>query len=136
MTRGRRDLRVYLGDMLGAIARIEEYTAFGEQSFLSNGLVQDGVIRQLSVLGEAASKLPAAMRARHPDIPWKSIIGMRNLLVQDGDTIQLPHVWKTVVRDPPPLRRAVDSILDTWRNNGGDHPRSRPRRKERRAKAS
>jgi hypothetical protein len=64
--------------MLGAIARVEEYTAFGEQSFHTNGL-----IRQLSVLGEAASKLPASVRRQHPTIPWKAIIGMRNVMVQD-----------------------------------------------------
>jgi uncharacterized protein with HEPN domain len=75
-----RDPNVYLEDILVGIARIEVYTKGGRASFLASEMMQDAVIRQLSVIGEAAAKLPGALRARHPSIPWKEMVGMRNIV--------------------------------------------------------
>jgi uncharacterized protein with HEPN domain len=134
MTRAKRDLRVYLGDMLAAIARIEEYTAKGEKSFLASYLIQDAVIRQLSVIGEAAAKLPPAVRSRHPTIPWKSIVGMRNILIHDYSNIQIPRIWETVERELPVLRQAVEGLLAAERRRTRVRRRTpRPRARVRRA---
>lgn len=132
MTRAKRDLRVHLGDILAAIERIDEYTMLGSQSFLVNGLVQDAVIRQLSVLGEAAAKLPITVRSRYPDIPWKSIIGMRKILI--GDSIPVARFWEIVEHDVPPLRRAVEGILATWPRGRQGRARSRPRSNRKRVR--
>jgi uncharacterized protein with HEPN domain len=105
-----RDPRVYLDDILAAITRIEAYTAEGKGVFLRDGKTQDAVIRQLSVIGEAAAKLPAAIRTTQPDIPWKAIVGMRNILIHEYSAVSIRGVWATVVRDLPVLRRAVESI--------------------------
>ena len=106
-----RNIRVYLQDILFAIERIGMYTVKGREDFLSNGLVQDGVIRQFSVIGEAASRLPTALRAKNAKIPWKQIIGMRNIIVHDYSDIDLPTIWGSVEQGLPPLRKTVEAML-------------------------
>lgn len=118
MKQSSRSSRLYLQDILGAIERIDEYAAKGEHEFFHNGLLQDGIIRQLSIIGEASAKLPTAVRATEPHIPWKTIIGMRNILVHDYSDTDLPTIWDTVQTNLPVLRTAVQSMLtDLARQN-------------------
>jgi len=67
-------------------ARIETYTTRGKRNFFAEVIVQDAVIRQLAVIGEAASKVPSGLRAKHRDVPWPAIIGMRNILIHEYST--------------------------------------------------
>ena len=79
-----RDDTVYLRRVMDSIARIETYVQnLDEQAFLRNPLVQDGVIRQLSIIGEAVKRLSPELRAMHPAVPWRDIAGMRDKLVHD-----------------------------------------------------
>lgn len=77
-----KDSKVYLGDILTAISKINEFTSgMGKDEFRSSSLVLDAVLRNIEVIGEAASKLPAAFRSEHKEIDWQDIIGMRNKLI-------------------------------------------------------
>lgn len=107
----KRDHRTYLQDILSAIERIQEYTAGGRDEFFGMVLIQDAVIRQLSIIGEATAKLPAALKATQPDIPWKHIVGMRNIIVHDYSDTDLPVIWDSVVQGLPPLQKAVETML-------------------------
>jgi uncharacterized protein with HEPN domain len=118
MNRKKRDPQVYLQDILSAIARIEQYTVKGKKDFLTNTLVQDAVIRQISIIGEAAVKLPSTMKAKHPEITWKQIKGMRNIIIHDYSETDLPTVWGTVTHDLPPLKRAVKTMLKEQHKRG------------------
>lgn len=111
MKRAARSSRLYLQDIVRAIERIDEYAAIGEHEFFRTGLLQDGIIRQLSIIGEASSKLPTALRATEPHIPWKKIIGMRNILVHDYSDTDLPIIWETVQTNIPVLLTAVQRML-------------------------
>jgi len=66
-----KDASVYLKHIQDAIARIESYTGQGRKAFFDNTMVQDAVIRNLEVIGEAVKQLPADLRQRHPRIPWR-----------------------------------------------------------------
>ena len=68
-----KDASVYLKHIQDAIARIESYTAQGRKGFFENIMVQDAVIRNLEVIGEAVKPLPEDLRQRYPQIPWRSI---------------------------------------------------------------
>jgi len=68
----KRDPNVYLCDIRAAIRLIRRYTEAGEDRFLSDTMVQDAVIRQISVIGEAAAKLPRDLRDKHPNVPLAS----------------------------------------------------------------
>jgi len=105
----RRDDGLFLGDILEAIERIESYTTgVGEAAFFDSNLLQDAVIRQLEIIGEAAKRLSPSFRSACPGVPWKDIIGMRAKLAHDYMTVDLQAVWDTVVRDIPALRLELD----------------------------
>jgi uncharacterized protein with HEPN domain len=75
---------VYLNHILDAIKRIEEYTEkIDHEKFINTNLLQDGVIRQIQIIGEAAKRLSPKITNKYKDIPWKDITGMRNKLVHD-----------------------------------------------------
>ena len=109
--RAKRDYRVYLEDIVSAIGLIGRYTANGREDFLANTMVQDAVMRQLSIIGEAAGKLPASLKQKHAGIPWKKIIGMRNVLIHDYGETDIATVWATVTGDLPELRGAVEGMI-------------------------
>jgi uncharacterized protein with HEPN domain len=74
-------------------------------------LIQDGVIRNLEVIGEATKNLSAELRAANQEIPWRQIAGMRDVLIHDYLKVNLARVWRTVVSDLPPLQEAVTRLL-------------------------
>jgi uncharacterized protein with HEPN domain len=99
---------IYLHHILDAIERIEEYTlelSFNE--FMENYLVQDGVIRQIEIIGEATKKLSAEIKENIPGIPWKDITGMRDKLIHDYMGVDIDAVWDTVVKDIPDLKKKL-----------------------------
>jgi uncharacterized protein with HEPN domain len=107
----KRDHRVYLEDILTAIERIEKYSRGGAEEFFSDTMLQDAIIRQVSIVGEAAAKLPKSVREQAPDIPWKQMIGMRNIVIHDYSEIKLERIWETIETDLPVLRQAVTAVL-------------------------
>ena len=102
---------VYLRHILEAIEKIEEYTSVGRERFFAETHWQDGTIRQLEIVGEAAKRLSPKTRARKPEIPWNDIAGMRDVLIHDYFDVSLVTVWDTTQKDIPELRRAVEDLL-------------------------
>jgi uncharacterized protein with HEPN domain len=78
---------------------------------MTNRLVQDGVIRQVEVVGEAAKRVSGEVKTKCPDIPWQDITGMRNKLIHDYFGVDLEAVWETVRKDVPRLKSQVESLL-------------------------
>ena len=105
----------YLGHILQAMERIDRYTAgLDELGFLGNELVQDAVIRNIEVIGEASNNIQRAdsvFAARHSDIPWQVMYTMRNRVSHGYDTIDLEIVWQTIQRDLPGLGAQIQRAL-------------------------
>ena len=75
----RKDPKIFIDHILECIERIEEYTeGITKNEFLNSGQVQDAVIRRIEIIGEAIKNIPAKIKDRYPDIPWKQIAGMRD----------------------------------------------------------
>ena len=75
---------VYLKHIQDAISRIEEYTkTVGYKDFIKNNLIQDGVIRQLEIIGEATKRLSAELKNKYPHVSWKDVAGMRDKLIHN-----------------------------------------------------
>jgi uncharacterized protein with HEPN domain len=106
-----KDAAVFLQHIRDAIARIEVYTAAGRRAFLSDTMVQDAVIRNLEVIGEAVRNLPIDLRRRHPKIPWRSITALRNVLIHEYFGVDIDIVWRVVERRLPTLKRHVVLML-------------------------
>lgn len=113
----RPDVTVYLRHILDAIAKVETYLQdVDEETFDENSLLQDGVIRQIEIVGEATRHLSAQLRSRYPQVPWADIAGMRHKLIHDYFGVDIAKVWLTAVEDLPMLKVEVTQILTTLLN--------------------
>jgi uncharacterized protein with HEPN domain len=74
-------------------------------------LLQDGVIRQLEIIGEAAKRLSSGLRRRYPDISWQDMAGMRDKLIHDYFGVDLMTVWLTATEDLPTLAESISFSL-------------------------
>jgi uncharacterized protein with HEPN domain len=74
-------------------------------------LLQLGLMHLVEIVGEAAARVSEEARARHPAIPWKDVVGMRNKLVHGYDRVDLNVLWDTVTDDLPPLIAALEAAL-------------------------
>jgi uncharacterized protein with HEPN domain len=106
-----RDSRLYLIHISECIDRIEEYTRDGKPAFMKASLIQDAVVRNLQVMGESTKRLPDEWKSAHPGIPWRKIIGFRNLVVHDYLEIDVDAVWEVVEHDLSDLKCVIEQML-------------------------
>jgi uncharacterized protein with HEPN domain len=111
MSRDTLRLKDYLGHILEAVARIHEYLDdVDEVGFLSNRLVQDAVIRNFEIIGEASKnveRVAPEFVAAHPELPLSFAYDMRNILAHGYYKVDLGVVWKTIQYDLPYLQEQV-----------------------------
>lgn len=107
-----RDIRQYLEDILEAINRIRSFTEGQDQNAFTNDLkTQDAVLRNLGVIGEAVGRLPETFEAAAPDVEWRKIRALRNILVHEYFGINLPIVWDVVQNKLDPIEAACLKLL-------------------------
>jgi uncharacterized protein with HEPN domain len=115
MSRDPQRVPDYLGHILAALRRIERYAAgLDQEAFLASEIVQDAVIRNLEVIGEASrniERVHPGFAAAHPELPLTLASDMRNALAHGYFKVDLPLVWKTVQQDLPPLSGTVQALL-------------------------
>lgn len=112
-----REWRLRIEDILESIARIDRYTAgLDATAFAADQLIADAVLRNFTIIGEAARHVPAAIVARYPDVPWTEMRGMRNLLIHEYFGASAATVWESVRHDLPPLIAQLRRILDENRD--------------------
>ena len=103
---------VYLEHLLAAIARCERYAqGLTYEQFAGDDLRQDGIIRQLESIGEAARQVSPDLQALHSEVPWSDLVGIRNKLIHAYFEVNLAIVWDTVRFDLPMLKAQVERIL-------------------------
>ncbi len=103
--------RIYLLHIRDAIARVLEYTREGRDVFLARHMVQDAVVRNLEIIGEAVKNLSEPLKSSHAKVPWKRIAGMPDKMIHEYFGVNLHLVWEVVERDLPEFKAAVESIL-------------------------
>ena len=103
--------RLYLESIRDCLERIAEYTESGEDAFLASRLIQDGVIRNLEVIGEATKNISEDLRAANPSIPSRQIAGMRDVLIHDYMGVDYELVWEVVTIHIPDLSTDIQLLL-------------------------
>lgn len=103
----------YLDDILESMDRIQAFIAgLDRETFSKNLMAGDAVLRNLEVLGEAARNLPRDIRDAHDEIPWRRMIGLRNIVAHEYFGVDDEIIWRIVSSDLPPTRMAVVSLRD------------------------
>lgn len=107
----KRDPRLYIEDILQSITSIEKYIkSLKKDSFYTDELIQDGVIRRLEIIGEAVKQLPKDTMKQYPKVPWQKIAGLRNRLSHEYFGIILERVWNVTKKDLPNLKKIILKI--------------------------
>lgn len=107
-----RDFRVYLEDIIEAVTKIESYMHEVPFATFQQDLMRiDAVLRNLGIIGEATKKIPASLKKKYPDVEWRKIAGLRDILVHEYFGVQLELVWDVVQTKLPRLKEQVSRIL-------------------------
>lgn len=108
-----RDHRDHLDDISQAARKALEFVeGMDYEHFHRDDKTSYAVVRALEILGEAAKRIPAEIRVRFPEIPWRPMAGIRDKLVHDYVSVNLEVVWKTVTEDLPSLLPQIQRVID------------------------
>lgn len=104
---------VYIAHIMEAIEKIEKYLrdVSDVHQFVSSDMLFDAVLREMEIIGEAANNIDADFREIHPDIPWKKMISLRNILIHEYFGVNGQIVWDTCQGDLPQLKKLLLPIL-------------------------
>ena len=109
----KKDIIVYIEDVIESIQKIEEYTSvLSKEKFSELISIQDAVLMRFAVIGESASKIPVDIRKENKAIAWRKIINLRNLIVHDYSSVNIERIWKIIQKDIPVFKK---QILDLFK---------------------
>ena len=98
--------------MLDAIDRVIEATQrVTREDFNGEWMIQDAIVHELQILGEAAGRVSRELTNRHPEVPWRQVTGLRHKIVHDYFAVDLEVVWDTATLDVPAIRPVVEALL-------------------------
>lgn len=111
----RKNPKTFLKDILESIERIEQYIrGKTEGEFLDDYEKQDAIMKRLEVIGEATKNIPKKVKEKHPEIPWKQMSGMRDVLIHEYFGVVMKRVWDTAKNDIPKLKKQISELLEKF----------------------
>jgi len=111
----KRGIKLYLEDIKESIRKIEKYArGINFDEFSRDEKLIDAVVRNLSIIGEAAINMPKEVKAKDPDVAWKEMKGMRNKVIHEYFGIDEEILWKTIQEDLPKLKKQITKMLEKF----------------------
>ncbi|GAB5465206.1 MAG: DUF86 domain-containing protein [Candidatus Kapaibacteriales bacterium] len=109
----KRDELIFLEDILECIEKIEEYIEdLSEKEFEENTEKQDAVIRRIEIIGEAAKNISEETRTKYPDIRWKEMAGMRDIVIHQYFGVSIGMIWRVASSDLIHLKSKIKKVLN------------------------
>ncbi|QOJ22407.1 MAG: DUF86 domain-containing protein [Gammaproteobacteria bacterium] len=110
-----REWRFYIGDMIGFAHKVLAYSdGLNQAAFVTSGLNYDATLRNLELIGEAATHVPDNIRAKYPEVPWRMIIATRNRLIHGYLGIDNDTLWSIIQDDIPALLPVLESLREDY----------------------
>ncbi len=107
-----KDDSIHLQHIVEAIDQIDRYTrGMSESEFSSRTMVQDAVMRQIQVIGEAANSVSSEFQDEHPKMQWSNLIGICKRTIPENITVNLANVWNVIQDDLPLHKQAIKKLL-------------------------
>ncbi len=107
-----REYLDYLKDIIDAINKVDAFVAgMTFETFEKDAKTNFAVIRAFEIIGEAVKNIPSSVRARHKNIPWKEMAGMREKLIHEYFGIKPRVIWKTIKEDLPTVKPLLNKML-------------------------
>jgi uncharacterized protein with HEPN domain len=107
----KKDMMVYLDDIIASMNHIGEYIKeITFRDFENSIEKQDSILRRFEIIGEASSRLTIEFKTKYPDIPWKQMIGLRNIIIHDYSSVNLTEVWTIITKHLPKTLIQLDKL--------------------------
>lgn len=114
----KKESIIYIYHIAECIQKIKRFTkGLDEKAFLNDDLIQDGVIRNFEVIGEASKQLDKDFRRKYSEVDWKKIAGMRDKLIHDYIGVDLWAVWAVVENVLPEFEKQIEQIVKTEKSS-------------------
>jgi len=114
----KKDPKIFIEHILESIKDIEEYIkGIKKDEFLSSRKTQDAVIRRIEIIGEAVKNIPDEIKGKYPDIPWKRIAGMRDVLIHEYFGVDLELTWRVAKKEMVDLKTKILKIKEQLERN-------------------
>jgi len=111
-----REHRLFLEDMRKACEKVIRFTQkFTREQFVADEKTFDAVMRDLEIIGEAAKHIPPEVRAQHPDVDWRKIAGLRDVVIHEYFGIDIELIWDIITREIPELLPRLNRMLSETR---------------------
>jgi uncharacterized protein with HEPN domain len=111
-----KDDHLFLDHIYESISHIETFTNAGQSAFSDSILIQSAVLRMLQILTESSQRISEGLKANYPDIDWRGMAGLRNVVAHDYFNIKLTIIWNIIQNDLPDLKTKVAVIIQQLDN--------------------
>lgn len=108
----KRDITLFLEDIIEAIDLISDYIGdFSKEEFQNDRKTIDAVVRNIEIIGEAVSAIPDEFREKYPHIPWKKIVGVRNIVIHKYFGVDTNTLWFIIQEQLPEFKSEISRII-------------------------